>query len=399
MSWNHRDKLFALGVALQPTPGLFVLPGVADLIGISSPNNGDDVVSAPDPTQTGTIWDAPRIFMGLTGTGGGTIPLRGYGNAGVPPASNAWPLGRILQALGMAEIRRGVASAATALQAGSSTTSMVLAAAESSVDDFYIGMPIQNPAIGTGFRQTTLIQDYIGATKTALLAETLGAAPAGNYVFPAGLTYQLGTLGVAPPLLSISVWRDKKRYDYRDCVLSNWSVDVPVGNEGNTVFPSLDFTVKGTPIAPSDDTTPALPQSVLSVPVPPAKGGKFFLDRIKLGHTGVKTTIGLTTGAASNQNQDAGQDGYDIQGGNRSCDLTLNQMNVSDFDLDARVRQQLMVSMLSTWGQASGNYMGLVIPALVLDPLKPTSANGYVTLGGNAIPAQLDKGLALSFWG
>src|SRR3546814_3311478 len=62
-----------------------------------------------------------------------------------------------------------------------------------------------------------MIMDYNGTTKTAVLAETLGAAiVAGDYTIPANLTYVLGTLSTAPPLLSISVWRDKKRYDYRD---------------------------------------------------------------------------------------------------------------------------------------------------------------------------------------
>lgn len=397
MSWNHRDRLFALGVALQPTPGQFVLPGLDGLIGMSSPTNGDDAITAADPTQTGTIWDAPRIFLGLTGSGGGTIPLRGPGGSG-PPAANAWPLGIIMQACGFAELRRATAQAATALVAGSTTTTANLATTESAIDDFLVGVPVQNAAFGTGFRATTLIQDYIGATRTALLAETLGTAPSGTYVLPAALTYQLGTLASPPPLFSVSVWRDKKRYDYRDCVITSWSIDIPVGNEANTVFPSIDFAMKGVPIAPVDATTPALPQSVLNVPVAPARGGKFFLDKIKLGHTGIKTNIGLTNGAASNQNQDAGQDGYDILSGSRTIDLTLNQMNVSDFDLDSRVRQQVLLAAMSMWGGGAGNNMGLLVPGMYLDPQKPQSQNGYVTLAGNAFPAVLDKGIAFSVW-
>lgn len=396
MSWNHRDRLFGVAITLQPTPGQFVLGGQANLLAVASPNNGDDVVSAPDPTQTGTIWEAPRIFIGLSGTGGGTIPLRGPGGA-QPPLANAWPFGIVMQACGFAEIRRAAATAAQALVAGTTTT-MTLAAGESSVDDFYTGMPIQNANVGTGFRQTTLIQDYIGATKQAILAETLATAAAGQYIMPAGLSYVLGTLGTAPPLFSMSVWRDKKRYDYRDCIISNWALDVPVGNEANQSYPSLDFSMKGVPLPPVDDATIPLPQSVINVPVPLARAGKFYLDKVKLGHSDAKLTLGLTSGAAPNQNQDQGQDGYDILSGNRQMDMTLNQMNVTDFDLDTRIRNQVHMAMLSTWGQGSGNYMGLLIPDLVLDPLKPGSANGYVTLGGNALPAQLDKGAALSFW-
>ena len=69
------------------------------------------------------------------------------------------------------------AGVAAALQAGSSTTALRLATSESSIDDALIGLPIQHPAMGTGFRATSLIMDYVGATRDAVLAETLGAAP------------------------------------------------------------------------------------------------------------------------------------------------------------------------------------------------------------------------------
>lgn len=397
MSWDHRDKIFAIGIALQPNPGEFVLPGPSGLIGVSSPTNTRDAITAQDPTQTGTIWDAPRVFLGVTGTGGGTIPLRGWGTGAVPEA-NSFALGLILQACGFAELRRGADQAPVAVGAGSTTTSIALANSESAIDDFMVGMPIANPAFGTGFRQYSLIQDYIGASRMAILAETLGAAPAGQYSLPAGLTYQLGTLTTAPPRLSMSVWRDKVRYDYVDCVITAWGFDVPVGNEQNTVFPSLEFTVKGTPLPRSDTTTPALPQNILNTPVPAAKGGKFYLDRIKLGHTGTKVNLGLTAGAPSNQNQDAGQDGQVIQSGTRTVDLTLNQMNVADFDIEARENAQTIVPEMSMWGGGVGNRFGLLIPGMYLDPSNPQSANGFVTLAGQGVPSQLDKSITVAIW-
>jgi hypothetical protein len=397
MSWDHRDKIFALGVALQPTPGTFVLPDSTGLIGVSQPNNTRDAISAADPTQTGTIWDAPRVFLGTTGTGGGTIPLRGWGNAALP-ASNAWALGLIMQACGFSEMRRATDTAAVAVGSGSTTSAIALAAAESAIDDAYVGMPIASASFGTGFRQYSLIQDYVGASKLAYLGETLAAAPTGTYVMPAGLTYQLGTLTTPPPRLSLSVWRDKVRYDYVDCVITAWSIDVPVGNEANTTFPSLDFTVKGTPLPRTDTSTPALPQTILNTPVPAAKGGKFYLDRVKLGHTGTKVNIALTAGAPSNQNQDSGQDGQVILSGSRTIDLTLNQMNVTDFDMDSRVNQQLGVSEMSMWGNGTGNRFGLMIPSMFLDPSNPQAANGFVTMSGQGFPNVLDKGIALAVW-
>src|SRR3546814_6164412 len=66
-------------------------------------------------------------------------------------------------------------------------------------------MPIQHANVGTvgTVKGTSMIMDYNGTTKTAVLAETLGAAiVAGDYTIPANLTYVLGTLSTAPPLRS-----------------------------------------------------------------------------------------------------------------------------------------------------------------------------------------------------
>src|SRR3546814_11004643 len=102
-----------------------------------------------------------------------------------------------------------------------------------------------------------MIMDYNGTTKTAVLAETLGAAiVAGDYTIPANLTYVLGTLSTAPPLLSISVWRDKKRYDYRDVRPTSLTLDMPVANEANQVFPSLEAQFKGIVEAGTDESAP-----------------------------------------------------------------------------------------------------------------------------------------------
>jgi hypothetical protein len=401
MSWNHRDRIFAMGVALQPTPGTFVQPVQADLIGVSNPDVSIDMLSVADPTQTGAIWEAPRVYLGQSGSGGGTIPLRGPGGS-APPAANAWPVGRILQGCGFTEVIKAVAGAATALQAGSTTSTLVLANTESSTDDILDGVPLSHPGIGTGFRATTLVRDYVGSTKTALLAETLGAAPAAGtlYTLPASLTYLLGTLITPPPLLSISVWRDRKRYDFRDCVITSWSIDIPVANEANQSFPSIQFAFKGVNVV--DDgtvkTTPSLPTALLATPVPAAKGGKFYFDKVKIGHASAKVTLTLQSGAASNQNQDAGQDGYDILSGTRALEFDLNQMDAADFDFQTRVNSQSLCAFLSTWGAGAGNNLGFMIQNFVLDPLKPGGRNGYVSLTGGGTPTDVDKSMALGIW-
>lgn len=396
MGWNHREKVGAMSIVLQPTPGTFAGPGTTtDLIPVASLDNGSDVISAQDPTLTGAIWEPNRIFLGESGNIGGNIPLRGPGGA-TPPALNAWPVGLLLQAAGFAEARRATAGAATAVGAGSTTTTIVLNASESAVDDALLGVPIQHATIGTGVRGFTLIRDYTGSSKAAELAETLSGAPTGNYTLPAYLGYLLGTMSSDPPLLSISVWRDKLRYDYRDCRIQSWSIDAPVANEFSQNFPSFQFTCKGIPIAETSTTTPVIPNSVIGVSVPPGRNGKFFLDKIQLGHGGVKTNINLETGAASNQNQDLGQDGYDLLSGSRTLELDLNQVDTTTFATRTKFSAQTKMPLLSTWGQGSGNQFGLMLPNIVLDPLRPGARNGYVSITGGAFPTDIDKSIAFA---
>lgn len=400
MAWNHRSRVVAMAVALQATVGTFVQPAVAtDLLAVSAPTNTTAVISVDDPTSTGAIWESARVYLGKQSTLGATFPMRGPGGA-APPAANAWPMGRIMQTAGWAEQR--LAAARTAAVAGGTTTTFLLANTESAVDDFLLGAPLQHTTTGpgNGAAGTTIIRDYIGASKTALLGETLASAPAAasNYTIPAYLSYVLGTLTTPPPVASVSIWRDKKRYDYRDWAPASLAVTIPVANEANTSFPDITFSGRGTVVAIVDDTTPVLPTSILAVPVAPARNGKFYLDRVKLGHQSLSFTEATTLAAASNQNQAAGQDGFDIISGSRTTALDLNQMAVTDFDLHGREDLQTVMPVMSTWGLGSGNNWGFIEPNIVLNPFSPGDRNGYVNLTGDAVTVDVDKAAALTLW-
>lgn len=399
MAWNHKSRVVAFAVAIQTVAGTFTTPTSADIIAVAPPTNGEDIVSSEDPTATGSVWKAPRVYLGKTGNAGATAPLRGPGGT-APFAANAWPLGRVLQAAGFAEVINSTAIPGT-LQAGSTTTALVLAAGASSTDDFYLGWPIQQANIGTGaIKGTSLIQDYVGTSKTATIAETMGSAPAASaaYTFPPSVTYQLGTLSSAPPLLSVSVWRDKKRYDYRDCRITTLTLDMPVANEQNQVYPSVEFAVKGLPAGVTDATAPALTTAQLGT-IAPFRNGKFTLAKTALGHQSSKFQITAETAGASNAAAQFGQDGYEILSGDRQIDFDLNQMAVTDFDIDSRVDNQTIISTMSLWGLAAGNRFGFLAPELVLNPLNnPGDRNGFVNLTGNAAFAGVDKAAALTIW-
>lgn len=399
MAWNHRDNVVAIGVAIQAEQGTFVAPGAGDLMGVANVGNTRDPITAEDPTQTGTVWDAARIIIGKTGTVNFNFPMRGPGGA-APPAANAWPMGRILQSGGYAEIINPT-PISDVLEAGSTTSRLALAAAAPGVDDIYVGAPIQMAAIGSGaIRSTSLITAYDGTDKEADIADILGSAPSAGdaYTIPAFISYVLGTLGTVPPYVSISVWRDKRRYDYVDCRMQSISKDVPVGNEYNTGFPAVEVTMKGTPINVAQDVTPPLPASILGVPVTPAKAGKFTFDRVPLGHGGITWQTGYEVGAPSNQNQDEGIDGHEIMSGTRTLSVDLNQMDAADFDFETREDDQSIMSVQSLWGGLAGNRFGFLAPGVVMDPLNPGARNGFVSLTGDTHPVGVDKSAALTIW-
>jgi len=399
MAWNHRSRIVAMAIALQVLPDTFVQPSLAtDLIAVSAPTNTPEGITADDSTATGTVWETNRILLGKAATVGATVPLRGPGGV-APPAANAWAPGRVLQSAGWAEIRKATANTSALAAVGTATT-LTLANTENATDDFLVGAPIQHTVIGTGFKATSLVTDYNGTTKVATIGETMGtnAASGSNYTIPAFLLYQLGTLTTPPPALSISIWRDKKRYDYKNWTPSSLAINIPVANEANTGFPDMTFSGRAVVVAVVDESSPVLPSALLQVPVAPARNGKFYLDRVKLGHQSLAFTESATVGAQSNQNQAYGQDAFDILSGSRATAIDLNQMNVSDFDLHAREDAQTVMPVMSTWGVGAGNNWGFVQPAIALDPFAPGDRNGYVNLTGNAVTVDVDKSAALVIW-
>lgn len=390
---GHKERITSFGVVKQPTPGTFVLPGVNDLLPISAPDNGNDPITADDDTLTGSLWGASRQFLGVRGRAGATARLRGPGGA-TPPAADAWVLGRILQAAGFTEQRNATPITGTAL-ANAVTDQIALAAAASAVDDAYKGWPIAHANLGTGMRAYSMIRDYVGSTKMAYLSEDASSAiNSGSYTLPAGLFYTLST-GLSIPLLSCSVWRHKKRYDYRDCALSSFAINIPVSNDAQTDSPSIEFSMVGVPITPTDQDALAVPDAAMTPP-PPAKAGKFSIAKKLIGHQTLRIELGLESGAPPNQNFDQGQESYEILSGSRTVTLDLNQQLEATLSLDTLVNNQTPVPLQSIFGLGLGNRFGIGVPELLLNPMSPTGRNGFVGVTGDAVPNDVDKSINIA---
>jgi hypothetical protein len=400
MAWNHKSKILAIAVAIQPVAGTFTAPLAADVIAASNVTNQNNDITAEDPTLTGTGWDAEQIIVGEEGQVGFTFALRGPGGA-APPAANAYVPGRCFQNLGWAEVITPTAIAGVT-QTGSSADTIILAVAASATDDFYTGMPLQMAGIGAGFKQTSMIVSYAGGSRSAGIGETMGAAPGAGvaYTIPANLLYIEGSNSGSGPLLSVRIWRDKKVYDYKDVRLETFTFDMPVANNNNTTFPSIEFAGKGNVHDVTDGVTPSL-GTLLNVGIAGCRNGKFTLDRTMLGHNSLRYGNNLTVAAPSNIHMANGQDAYEVTGGSRSIDIDVNQMDNTTFNARTKRAAGLAgtsMPIMQTWGIAAGNNFGFTIPAARLGQLNPGDSNGFVNLTGNALQSRLDKAAALSIW-
>jgi hypothetical protein len=74
------------------------------------------------------------------------------------------------------------------LQSVTNTTTVVLRAAASAEDDVYIGHTIHFVSATTGAKQSALISDYVGATKTVTLATAVPVALTGTVVYKIAAT-------------------------------------------------------------------------------------------------------------------------------------------------------------------------------------------------------------------
>lgn len=392
---GFKENIAALGITIQPTPGQYNEPNTTtDLLAVSAPDDGSDAITGEDPTLTGAVWQAPRLFLGRRGRAGATSVLRGPGGSS-PPAAGANVLGRILQAAGFAEIVTSTAITGTAA-AGGAVDKIVLASGASSVDDFYTGMPIQHPLIGTGrARGTSIIRAYDGASRTATLMESVGAAiTSGTYTIPPSLTYLL-TQGANIPLLSAKVWRHKKARRYRDCALTSFALNIPVANDASTELATVEFSMAGVPMTSVDEAAPTLPSALLSPPVP-AKAGKFVFNGIKVGHQSMRIEFGLESGALPNMNFDEGQESYELLSGTRTVNLDLNEVLKATLDLEALTDAQARVPILSNHGTQPGMSFAVGVRNTYLDPFNPTGRNGFVAVTGAAQPIDPDKAISIS---
>lgn len=155
---------------------------------------------------------------------------------------------------------------------GSTTTSIVLAAGASSVDDFYTGMTIV--FAGTGGAQLGEIIAYVGSTKTATLAKPIAIAPTATtttYTIGANVMYTPNSnFGIATANTSASIYfnvdgvrhillgaRGSVSFDLsvKQIPKMKWKFTGLLGTIADATLPSADFTGWHKPVTVSTANT------------------------------------------------------------------------------------------------------------------------------------------------
>jgi hypothetical protein len=223
----------------------------------------------------------------------------GSGTAGTAPR-----FGPLLTASCMAAPTTGSAVTGTA-QAGSAG-SITLASGASSVNDFYVGLPITITS-GTGNGSKGLITAYVGSTKVATVqayGSSFTPGASSGYSIPANLTYTpISTLdGVSNTSATIYAVRDKNLH-----VITGFRGGLEIGGKLGEVGV---ITIKGmgiysTPVASSSTSysygaqSDALPIEAGTTSALTFLGGTPCLEEFKLD-LGVKGTFRSLVGCSPN---------------------------------------------------------------------------------------------------
>lgn len=350
----------ALALACQTAPGSPVTLASADRLAVANMDFRPNPITAQNPEYTGSIDKKGQIILGATWDISFDILIRGPGGT-APPAPDAFLIGRVLRSLGFTEsvVATAIPAAAEALGTGSTTSVAALGLSAAATDDIYTGQAIQLATLGTIGQAASLamIRDYVGTGKLASIAQTAGAAYAGNYQIPRQLAYTNAATGT-PPLLSITGWKGARRFDFVDMVPSRASITFPTSAVGSSDYSKISVGFTGTLNANSDEAAPVV---TTSLAIPPFRGGKLHIDGVAMGGSSISIDLGVRAGFPPNPNKASGSDPAQLTERSRTVSLTLTQVAKAVKDFIAAAETQDNHYLQGLYGLASGNYCGFMV--------------------------------------
>jgi hypothetical protein len=391
----------SLAIAVQAdavTRATVTTPG--DLLAHANLTTNNEVFTVANPEYTGSIHAVGDAIFGRAASMSFDVMLRGPGGAS-PPAAGTYVPGRILRAGGFDEIVfAGKASAA--LDAGGSnagtTTTVVLDATASAVDDFYVGMVIQFAGLngGSGVKSTSTIIDYNGTTKTATLGEKLASVPTGNFTIPPQLVYRLNATA-SQLYLTCDKWHDKKRYYQQNGVPSQLQMTFPTSNRGETALPVMSVGISADIDESQDELDENAPLTPALGSIPPVRDGKLSLNGVYVGGSSVSYDHGIQVGFPPNPNKPSGNDAGCIVRTQRSVELNLNEVLLSVQDLNALANAGTSVPLMLTYGVVAGKTVSFTVPSGRLNFSNADPSGDFVTKTTQLLIDGADKAVAISF--
>lgn len=390
----------SLAIAVQAdaiTPATISTPG--DLIPMANLRSSSETFQTSNPEYTGTIHAVGDAIFGDAPSIDFEVMLRGPGGSS-PPAAGTYVPGRFLRACGFDEIVfAGKTSAALAVGGSNTgaTTTVVLDATASAVDDFYVGYVIQFADLngGSGIKSTSTIIAYNGTTKTATLGEKLASVPIGNFTIPAQLIYRLN--GAANPLwLTFARWHDKKRYNSQNGIPSQLQMTFPTANRGDVSFPVMACGLTGDHAATRevDETAPITPAAGA---IPPVRNGKLALNGVYVPGASVSYDHGIQVAFPPNPNQASGNDPGQIVRTQRSVSMSLNEVLLSVQNRNALANTQTPVPLMLHYGVVAGRSVSFVVPSMRLSFSEPDPSGEFVTVEVSGLIDNNTNAVAISF--
>ena len=380
-----------LGIAKETVPGTYVAPTNSDLLRVSDLRITINGLTVNVNEFTGSIHRPGPVVLGKTFEVSGKIYLRGPGGS-VPPAADAFLLGRILQAAGFDETRIATAVPPTAAAVGSgTTTSVTLGAAAAGTLDLYKGAALFVSDFGAIPKALVVPRSY-SAAKLALLSRVAGVAIAGNYQVPLQLSYRLNATAT-PPSLSASVWHGSRRYNGNGLAISSFRINLPTAGRESQELPSIDFTLSGDLQSDADEASPVPPAGLA---IPPFRDGSLFIAGRAIGATSVTIDLGAEIGYPPNPNRASGNDAAQLTGTTRTVSLTMQQVQKSQLDLIALADGQLNYGLEATYGFGTGNFFCIGVSDMRFNYQNPDNTGAFVNTTGEAYVDGANRDISIS---
>ena len=297
--------------------------------------------------HTGVLDKSAPIVGGTSINVSFDVPMKGSGTAGTAPE---W--GKLLKALGFAEVvTSATPGSPEACANGGSTTLAILGSSASTTAQAYRGMPLAITGTGAG---NTFITNYT-TSKNATLADTMGASivNSSNWQIPANVLYKPASTDI--PSFSFDIYEDGTYLKLNGC-RGTGSLRVAAGEIGR-----LSFNFTGRVEGSGDDALPLPSYDPGSAPL--FINARATYDRAQVAIADLSLDWGNKLTNPDNPNAVEGFDPSEITERELTGSINPKMVLRATRDVFTDFRGNTRKIIHARWGSTAGNRLGVVIPA------------------------------------